>query len=207
MEISIKGLAFIKEFEGCDLVAVKNPGEKYFTIGYGHYGADVKPNQTITEAEAATLLNSDLKSYYPKIDCLNQAEFDSIVSYFYNCGTGAGLAWKNRNRHVYVGDTKLDGLVRRRKAEMIMSYTGLYLTDMTPCKTYLKSQTDLPYVYYGSGDMFYNMIVQFALNVEADGFIGDITRKAIKEFQTKKKLDADGIVGSLTWAEIKKLKF
>ena len=31
-----KGLALIKQFEGCSLKAYKLPGERYYTIGYGH---------------------------------------------------------------------------------------------------------------------------------------------------------------------------
>jgi len=35
-------------------------GEKFPTIGYGHYGPDVKPGQTITEEEALNLLDKDI---------------------------------------------------------------------------------------------------------------------------------------------------
>ena len=51
----------IKEFEGFSLKAYKPvPTEKFYTIGYGHYGADVKANQVITEKEAENLLRKDL---------------------------------------------------------------------------------------------------------------------------------------------------
>lgn len=37
------GLTLIKEFEGCRLTAYKAvPTERYWTIGWGHYGPDVK---------------------------------------------------------------------------------------------------------------------------------------------------------------------
>ena len=43
----------IKEFEGLSLKAYKPvKTERYYTIGYGHYGSDVKANQVITEKQA-----------------------------------------------------------------------------------------------------------------------------------------------------------
>ena len=53
METSERGLGLIKQFEGCRLTAYKAvPTERYWTIGYGHYGADVKQGQIITQAQA-----------------------------------------------------------------------------------------------------------------------------------------------------------
>lgn len=60
---------FIKEKEGKNLTAYKpKPNakkgevdyEEFFTIGYGHYGADVKEGQTITETKAEELLTEDV---------------------------------------------------------------------------------------------------------------------------------------------------
>ena len=43
MGISQSGVDLIKQFEGCRLTAYKvTSSEKYYTIGYGHYGADGK---------------------------------------------------------------------------------------------------------------------------------------------------------------------
>ena len=42
-------------------------GEKFYTIGYGHYGKDVKVGDTITKAEAEKLLEKDVKKRLPKI--------------------------------------------------------------------------------------------------------------------------------------------
>jgi GH24 family phage-related lysozyme (muramidase) len=42
MNISQKGINLIKSYEGLMLHAYKPlPTEKYYTIGYGHYGSDV----------------------------------------------------------------------------------------------------------------------------------------------------------------------
>lgn len=84
----------IKEFEGLSLKAYKPvPSERYYTIGYGHYGVDVKANQVITEKEAESLLRKDLEkfeAYVNKLDvCKRQGQFDSLVSFSFNLGTAA----------------------------------------------------------------------------------------------------------------------
>ena len=57
----------LKTEEGIDYVAEKKFGEEFYTIGHGHYGADVKEGQTITAKEADALLRKDLKKRMPKI--------------------------------------------------------------------------------------------------------------------------------------------
>ena len=52
----VNPIQFIKEKEGLITVAKQLAGEKYMTIGFGHYGADVKEDQTITEERAEWLL-------------------------------------------------------------------------------------------------------------------------------------------------------
>ena len=84
----------IKEFEGLSLKAYKPvPTEKFYTIGYGHYGADVKANQVITEKEAESLLRKDLEkfeAYVNKLDvCKKQFQFDALVDFAMNLGTAA----------------------------------------------------------------------------------------------------------------------
>ena len=93
-EISQNGINLIKQCEGFKPEAYKLEGEKYYTIGYGHHGSDVKPNQTITKEQAEELLKEDLKGitkqvldYCEYLD-LNQNQLDSLVSFTYNCGFG-----------------------------------------------------------------------------------------------------------------------
>jgi lysozyme len=58
----------LKVEEGFEEGAYKPVGtEKYYTIGYGHYGKDVKAGDTITKAEAEKLLEKDVKKRLPKI--------------------------------------------------------------------------------------------------------------------------------------------
>ena len=57
----------LKTEDGIDYVAEKKFGEKFYTIGHGHYGPDVKEGQTITAKEADALLREDLTKRMPKI--------------------------------------------------------------------------------------------------------------------------------------------
>lgn len=138
MKISQTGIDLIKSFEGLKLTAYKPvPTEQYWTIGYGHYGRDVKPGQKITAAEAENMLARDLvryegfvkdKYFVPQTDQLNQNQFDALVSFVYNCGQGnlKSLCGKNRTLkqiaeamllYDKAGGNVLAGLTRRRKTE------------------------------------------------------------------------------------------
>ena len=132
--LSSNGVVLIKSFEGFSRVACKAlPSEKYLTIGYGHYGKDVKPNQTITEAEAVKLLVKDLSGFVSKVNKYNrkygftQNEFDALVSFCYNVGNIDGLT-KNGTRtkaqiadkflaYSYSGGKFIKGLYNRRVKE------------------------------------------------------------------------------------------
>ena len=134
MKTSTNGLNLIKSFEGCRLIAYKPVStEKYFTIGYGHYGSDVKENMVISQAQADRYLQQDLQKFenYVNQYCeklnLNQNQFDALVSFTYNCGPG-NLKKLIEGRTIsqiadamlqfnHAGGKELAGLTRRRKAE------------------------------------------------------------------------------------------
>jgi len=145
MNISDEGLELIKSFEGLRLNAYKAVStEKYYTIGYGHYGQDVSPAMTISEAQAEELLRKDIAKFeayvnnYNKQYNFNQCQFDALVSFTYNCGlgnlrqlTGYGKRTKEQIRDKIKSYNKsggkiLAGLVRRREAEY-----NLYIKDDT----------------------------------------------------------------------------
>lgn len=137
MNLSNKGYDLIKKYEGCRLKAYKPvQAEQYWTIGWGHYGSDVTEGMTITQQQADEMLVKDMARYENavNINCeylnLNQNEFDALVSFTYNCGSGAlqkvcGYGKYERNKILanMVCYTKgadgieLAGLVRRRKEE------------------------------------------------------------------------------------------
>ena len=140
MTTNDKGIKLIKSFEGLRLKAYKAlPTEKYFTIGYGHYGADVKEGQTITEAEAEKMLRADLQKYEGKVNKYtaynwNANEYSALVSFAYNVGNIDGLTKKGERsreeiRKVWTsyskaGGKELPGLLRRREAELKLFNEG-----------------------------------------------------------------------------------
>ena len=135
--VGAAGLALIKRFEGCRLKAYKPVAtEQYWTIGWGHYGPDVKEGQTITQAQADAMLASDCQQFADAVDdpacCpltaqLNDHQRDALISFTFNCGAGclktlckgrtlsevcAAMALYDKS-----GGRPLAGLTRRRKAE------------------------------------------------------------------------------------------
>lgn len=141
MQTSQNGIDLIKRFEGCRLTAYKPvAAEQYYTIGYGHYGPDVKKGQTITQAQAEALLKTDLTRYegyvkqYAKFS-MNQNQFDALVSFCYNCGAGslktlvknrppATVAEKILLYNKGAGGVVLSGLTKRRQAERELFLTS-----------------------------------------------------------------------------------
>ena len=135
--IGTAGLALIKQFEGCRLTAYKPvPTETYWTIGWGHYGPDVREGQTITQAQADAMLAADCQRFADAVDnpayCpltaqLNANQRDALISFTFNCGAGClktlckgrtlpqictAMALYNKSN-----GKPLAGLTRRRKAE------------------------------------------------------------------------------------------
>ena len=107
------------------------------TIGYGSTGSHVYEGQTITEEDAEELLRKDLVWFEQEVRRLitvplTQNEFDAIVSFTFNVGSGA-LAESTFRRRINSGEPKalcfqeefvrwdsggLPGLIRRRNAEI-----------------------------------------------------------------------------------------
>lgn len=106
MKTSDNGIELIKSFEGFSPKACKCvESEKYYTIGYGHYGSDVKKDDTISKSAATELLKKDVGSTerkvskYNSIYDFNQNQFDALVSFCYNVGNIDGLT-KNGTRSI-----------------------------------------------------------------------------------------------------------
>ena len=134
MKISENGLNLIISFEGfCPKATKAVKTEKYYTIGYGHYGKDVGEKQTITKEEALTLLKKDMKRFETKVmkynKCYNftQNEFDALVSFAYNVGNIDRLTAKGTRTKKEIADSMLlyiksggnvlEGLRKRRIRE------------------------------------------------------------------------------------------
>ena len=138
MKIDKYGEKLIKQFESCKLFAYKaDKSEKYYTIGWGHYGKDVGKNAIITKETADKLFRNDIKYFETCVSsCLKvkvtQSMFNALVSFTYNVGFSA---FKNSTLLKYVnkkqfkkasnefkkwnkcGGKVLNGLVKRRLLE------------------------------------------------------------------------------------------
>ncbi|MCM3176232.1 lysozyme [Paenibacillus sp. MER 99-2] len=146
--LSPQGLAMIKNHEGLRLSAYKPVSkEKYYTIGYGHYGSDVYSGMQITEKQAEALLMQDIKkfegfvnnkAFVPLTASLNQNQFDALVSFAFNTGEGNLQKLTGGNRSLKeIADAMLlynkgsgqvlPGLVTRRKSER-----ELFLSSSAP---------------------------------------------------------------------------
>jgi lysozyme len=117
MKINKAGIDLLKDFEGCRLKAYLCPAG-ILTIGYGHTGPDVVPQQTITQAQADLLLEHDISKFEKGIQnlvsqALTSNQFSALVCFAFNCGLYA-LEFSKWNKSKGVISP---GLVRRRKAE------------------------------------------------------------------------------------------
>lgn len=145
MDISANGLKLIKKWEGGPWLQAKRFGsEKYLSIGYGHYGPDVRMGQTITKAQAEELLKKDVAGAVSKVNTLNnrygynfnQNEFDALCSFCYNIGNVMQVSANGTRSKKQIADSMLlynkscgkvlQGLVNRRKDEqkLFLKKTG-----------------------------------------------------------------------------------
>lgn len=143
MVTSQEGINLIKKYEGLRLEAYKAlPTEKYYTIGYGHYGSDVKAGDAIAVEQAEDLLKQDLEKFERAVEKYNsqynwsQCQFDALVSFSYNCGIGnldKLVAFGTRSiqeitdkipAYNKAGGKVLNGLTKRRNAEQLLFISG-----------------------------------------------------------------------------------
>lgn len=216
-ELGAAGLALIKSFEGCRLKAYKPvPTEKHWTIGWGHYGADVTEGMTITQEQADALLVKDCAGSVAAVNnpklCpitaqLNQNQFDALVSFTFNCGSG-GLQTLCKNRTAAEiaekmllynkgGGKVLPGLVRRRKAEQELFNKGGAVS--APITTPATDQT-----VDTVKDVQIWLNRNFHSGLTVDGLHGGKTKTAlVKAFQKTVGVTADGVWGAKTAAAAK----
>lgn len=217
MRISQKGIDLIKKYEGLRLNAYKPvPTERYFTIGYGHYGADVTPNMTITQSQAEDFLKKDLVKFENKVNKYDdeyhwtQNEFDALVSFAYNIGNIDQLTQNGKRSKEEIaakilaydkaGGKKLAGLTKRRLEEQMMFLSipvisTIVVKPATPTKPTLKMGA--------RGDdvkLMQTKINQLGgYHLKIDGIFGPNTYNCLIGFQAQKGLNKDGICGPKTW--------
>lgn len=140
MQTSDKGIALIKQFEGCKLTAYQD-SVGVWTIGYGWTkpvdGKPIRAGMTIKQETAERLLKTGLVSYESDVSrlvkvSLTQGQFDALVSFTYNLGArslSTSTLLRKLNAGDYAGASDefprwnkaggkvLNGLTRRREAE------------------------------------------------------------------------------------------
>ena len=142
MKTNIQGINLIKSFESCKLTAYKAVStEKYYTIGWGHYGADVTKGMKITQAQADALLVKDLEKFEAKVNKyqskynFNENQYSALVSFAYNVGNIDGLTANGTRTIAQIsskfaaynksGGKVLAGLTKRRAAEKKLFNTAV----------------------------------------------------------------------------------
>lgn len=213
MNITQRGIDLIKSFEGFRAQSYKALAtEKYYTIGYGHYGPDVRFAQVITKAEAEKLLEQDLQRFVAAVNRydyhydFNQNEFDALVSFTYNLGEGCLCQVTDNKRrtkreiaekmllYYNAGGKKIEGLVRRRKAEHDLFVSG----SVTESPKY---QIAVPTLRRRcKGDkvkvLQNNLNDMFGSGLAVDGDFGAKTKAAVEFMQDSLGITIDGIYGS-----------
>jgi lysozyme len=139
MRLGVNGLALLKSFEKCRLVAYQDSGGVW-TIGWGHTGPEVHEGLIWSQQQAdAALVDDTQKAVIGVAKCLDvaiaQNAFDALVCFAFNVGLGAFhsstllkrvnagdtagasaqfLVWD------HVGGVESAGLLRRRQAEQAL---------------------------------------------------------------------------------------
>lgn len=146
MKTGIEGLKLIKSFEGFRAKAYVCP-TGVWTIGYGHT-RNVYSGQSVSRYEAEIYLQEDVSEAEHVINqnvysWLNQHQFDALVSFVFNVGSGNFLRstlLRKLNSGDYTGTATqflrwnkaekntLPGLTRRRLAEKKLFETPMFMS-------------------------------------------------------------------------------
>jgi GH24 family phage-related lysozyme (muramidase) len=213
MKTSQNGIDLIKSFEGFRSQAYRPViTEKYLTIGYGHYGPDVRMGQTITKEQAEALLRKDVEKFEKNVNKwdytydFNQNEFDALVSFAYNIGSIDQLtAQGKRSRQeiadkmlLYVhgaGGIKLQGLVKRRQLERELFMKGkTELKKLTIPEPTLRIRCKSERVK----QLQHAINVLFNDTLAEDGSFGKLTKGGVMRAQDRLGISIDGIYGPQT---------
>ncbi len=148
MKTSERCKDFIKSYEKCRLTAYDD-GVGVWTIGWGHTKG-VKPGDTCTQEQANAWFDGEIAEFEGAVNGavavpITQIQFDALVSFAYNVGTGAlgsstllktlnGGNYAGTGRHFESWDkgvvngrlVSLEGLTKRRKAERKIFEYGIY---------------------------------------------------------------------------------
>ena len=145
--LSRNGYEFLKSLEGFRLKPYKaSKSERYWTVGLGHYGPDVNPNKTYTEAECIALFSKDKLRFEADVnkvwhEPMTQNMFDALFSMAFNHGNVsntplkslcAGNNYQNQNKlaSAWINLYTVNGLLtNRRKKEVRLFYSNQINTE------------------------------------------------------------------------------
>lgn len=98
LKVNAKGLALMREFEGCELKAYPDPGSRDgnpWTIGYGATGPGIHKGVTWTQQQCEDRHEADVARFAAGVEKLlagaptTSDQFSAMVSLAYNIGLGA----------------------------------------------------------------------------------------------------------------------
>lgn len=227
-KINQEGLKLIKAFEGLHRLKQGPQGvyvEAYrdpvdvLTIGWG-CTEGVYEGMTITVAQAEEMLQKELGKFERAVANavkvqINDNQFSALVCFSYNVGAHAlfeSTLLKLLNQGKFqeaadqllrwdkAGGQSLLGLSRRRRAER-----ALFLSQPWEASLHWKPEGVLrlagpgqPLVQGDEVRQVQQALIKAGFNIQVDGFFGNDTDKAVRQFQQQKGLAVDGIVGAET---------
>lgn len=214
LRTSAEGLEFISKWEGCILKPYKDiVGLR--TIGVGHL---IKPGENfpdgveISRERALEILAADVKICEDAIKknikvSLNQNQFDALVSFGFNCGTGVystsgACISLNQGKYEEVPEKLLDwskikvngvlkvnkGLFNRRKSEGELFAKNIQNSSM-PLED--ESKKEVVYLTWDilslkEAQNYLKILGLYKINL--DGLWGPKTEKALKDFSSQNNL-------------------
>ncbi len=227
-KINQEGLKLIKAFEGLHdlkqgpqgvyVKAYRDP-VNVLTIGWG-CTEGVYEGMTITVAQAEEMLKKELGKFETAVANavkvqINDNQFSALVCFSYNVGAQAlfeSTLLKLLNQGKFqeaadqfprwdkAGGQSLLGLSRRRRAEraLFLSQPWEGLLHWKPESVLRLAEPGQPLVQGDEVRQVQQALIKAGFNIQVDGFFGNDTDKAVRQFQQQKGLSVDGIVGAET---------
>ncbi|MFB2974819.1 glycoside hydrolase family protein [Microseira sp. BLCC-F43] len=227
-EINQEGLKLIQRFEGLHELKQGSQGEYIeayqdpvgvWTIGWG-CTEGVYEGMKITRAQAEEMLKKEIEKFETAVANavkvqINDNQFSALVSFSYKQGARAlfeSTLLKLLNQGKFqeaadefprwdkAGGQVLLGLSRRRRAEraLFLSQSWEEFLTWKPSRVLRLAEPGQPLMQGEDVRQLQKALVKAGFNIQVDGFFGNDTDKAVRQFQQQKRLSVDGIVGDET---------